>query len=83
MLDTDKMLRDRAEITGLPSNNLKSQEDVAAVRQERAEQQAAQAKTDQALKASEAAKNAAPFMEALQKGMGATNGQGAAVGAQP
>ena len=66
VLDLDKMLRDRAEITGLPSNNLKSQEEVDAKRVVRADQQQKQVQLDDITKASEIAKNAAGFMQAMQ-----------------
>lgn len=65
VLKTDKMIRDRAEITGLPSDNLESDEEIERLREERnrAQQQATQ--VEQMTKIAEAAGKASPMLQEM------------------
>lgn len=75
VLDVDQMIRDRAAVAGMPSDELKRTEDVDAIRQQRAEDEAQQAQMQQVVQGAEAAGRAAPMLQALDK---AANPQGKA-----
>jgi len=80
LLKTDKMIRDRADITGLPSDNLEAQEQVDAMRADRQTAQENQAKLATMTQMAEAAGKVSPFMKQAQEmaGAGAQNGKGRA-----
>lgn len=67
VLKMDKMTRDRAEITGLPSDSLSSAEDVDKVRAERKEAAAKQQQLAKAQTVSEIGKNLTPVLQATQQ----------------
>jgi len=76
VLKVDKMIRDRAEITGVRSDSLASDEEVKAIRDERAQAQAQQAQMNQMSQMAEAAGKAAPALTAIdQAAMSGKNGQ--------
>lgn len=66
VLKVDKWIRDRAEITGVRSDSLTSQEEVDQLRAERAEAQAEQARLQQASQMAEMAGKAAPMVRELE-----------------
>lgn len=74
LLKTDKMIRDRAEITGLPSDNLEDQQQVEQIRQARAQEADQQKKMAQAQQVSEMAKNITPMATAMSAQNGAQAG---------
>ena len=74
LLDTDKMIRARAEITGLPSDQLKSDEVIAQTRAQRQERADNLQKFDFMERAATAAGRATPFLKELAPGPEATNG---------
>ena len=74
LLDTDKMIRARAEITGLPSDQLKSDEVIAQTRAQRQERADNLQKFDVMERAATAAGRATPFLKELAPGPEATNG---------
>ena len=75
LLKTDKMIRDRADITGLPSDNLEAQATVDQVREARREAADNKGKLDMATQMAEAAGKVAPFMKQAGEMAGAQNGQ--------
>lgn len=78
LLDTDQMVRDRAEITGLRSDSLISQERVEEIRAQRAAEQKALADRNAAAQAAEMAGKAAPFITATQQAQNGGPGKVAA-----
>ena len=78
VLKVDKMIRDRAEITGVRSDSLASDEEVRAIREARAQAQAQQQQMNQVSQMAEAAGKAAPALTAIdQAAMSGNNGKGA------
>ena len=67
ILKIDKMTRDRQAITGLTADSLASDEEMQGIRDARAQAAAQQQRLDSIVKATEAARNTAPMMTALQK----------------
>jgi hypothetical protein len=65
-LDSDRAFRDLAEVAGLPADYLRDEDDVAAKRQQRAQQQEVMNKMQVAQGAAEMGKNLAPMMTAAQ-----------------
>jgi hypothetical protein len=65
-LDTDRAFRDLAEVAGLPADYLRDEDDVATMRQQRAQQQQLAKQMEVAMGASEMGRNLAPVMEAAQ-----------------
>jgi hypothetical protein len=69
--DLDEMARDRATVTGLSSDNMRSKEDVDQMRNDRAQREAVQQQIAQGAQIAEAAGKAAPMVTALQAGASA------------
>jgi len=65
--DHDKVFRHIWQVTGAPSDNLRSEEEVKAIRDKRAQQEQAAAVGQLALGATEGAKNLAPIAEVVRK----------------
>lgn len=76
VLRTDKMIRDRADVTGLPSDNLEADERVQELRDDRADAQAKQQQVATMTQLAEAAGKVSPFMKQAGELAGAGNGQG-------
>lgn len=70
VLNRDKMIRNRAFITGLPADELRSEEEVQEIRGERADQQAKAAQLEGVTQVATAAGKAAPAIQALQPQQG-------------
>jgi Bacteriophage head to tail connecting protein len=68
LIDHDELLRHVAAVAGVPSNLMRSVEDVARIRAARAEAQQQQAEMQTIVEGTEAAKNVAPVLKALQGG---------------
>jgi hypothetical protein len=75
VLDTDQMIRDRAEITGLSSKSVRDDDAVKGIREDRKQQEAEKAKLQQMEQMATMAGKAAPALKAIQ---GAQQPQGAA-----
>lgn len=73
LLDTDRMIRARADITGLPSDQLRAQEVIAQERQARQEAATQQAQMDGLERAAIAAGKMTPLLKAAEA---PTNGAG-------
>ena len=65
VFDFDQMARDRAEITGLSSKSVRSAEQVAEIRQQRADAQALAEQLAQAESVTKSAQQAAPMVREL------------------
>lgn len=79
VLKVDRWVRDRAEITGVRSDSLASEEEVGEIRRARAEQEAQQAQLQQAQQVAEIAQKGAPMLKVLDEAAGRqTNGARAA-----
>lgn len=76
VLKLDQWVRDRAAITGVRADSLASEEEVAQVRQARAEAQAAAEQKQTILEGAEAAGKAAPMVTALEGAAQGRNGGG-------
>lgn len=68
VLDLDKMIRDRAIVTGVPSDQLKSEDDVKAARDTRDQANAKAQQMAGAQQMSEIGKNITPLVEAARGG---------------
>ena len=77
VLKIDKWLRDRAEITGVRSDSLASEEEVKTMRDERAEAMMKQEQMQQMSQVAEAAGKAAPMVRELEGAVSGKNGKGA------
>ena len=77
VLKLDKWVRTRAEITGVRSDDLASNEEVATIRSEREEALQAEAQKQTILEGAEAAGKAAPMITALEGAAAGRNGKGA------
>jgi len=81
VLKPERWIRDRAAITGVRADSLNSEEEIAQLREARAEAEQQQAQLQQATQMAEAAGKAAPALTALDKaasGQLAAQGNGAA-----
>ena len=77
VLKIDKWVRDRAEITGVRTDSLASDDEVQQIRADRAQAMAAQEQMQQVSQMAEAAGKAAPALTAIdQVAMGGRNGKG-------
>ncbi len=66
-LKLDRFIKTRAEIKGVRTDDMNSDQEIAEIRGKRAEVQAAQQKKQEALQMTEAVKNVTPALSALQK----------------
>lgn len=73
----DQMARDRAQVLGVPANQLLGQQQVDAVRTTRQQQQAQAAQLETGLKLAEAGGKVAPLLAVGQSGAQAARGQAA------
>ena len=65
-LDVDKFVKHTQEVLGVPAKIMKSEAEVAQIREERAAQQQAMMEQQQQLEQAKAAGQAAPMVEALK-----------------
>ena len=77
VLKLDDWIRTRAEITGVRSDDLASEDEVEAIRAARAEALEAEAQKQTILQGAEAAGKAAPMITALEGAAAGRNGKGA------
>ena len=77
VLKTDKIIRDCAEIAGLPTDSLNSDEELQQIRGSRDQEQAQQQKMQQAQQMSEMAKNITPLVQGAQQPKPAATGKAA------
>ena len=70
-IDNDGLVKYLVEVTGMPARVVRSDQEVAEMRQQQQEAAAAQQSQEQEMQNSEQARNVAPLLQALQSGQGA------------